>query len=54
MLADKALHEKDGGQPLIGGLNVVVDRNHFGTQLKVSVPDSFARHYHVTPACDEC
>eukprot|EP00041_Stephanoeca_diplocostata_P006684 m.91331 g.91331 ORF g.91331 m.91331 type:complete len:228 (+) comp16487_c0_seq2:233-916(+) len=33
LLADKALHEKDGGQPLIGGLGVVVDRNHFGSQL---------------------
>jgi glutamine amidotransferase PdxT len=37
MLGDKALHEKEGGQPLIGGLSVVVDRNHFGSQLRVSV-----------------
>jgi 5'-phosphate synthase pdxT subunit len=34
MLGDKALHPKAGGQPLIGGLHVVVDRNHFGTQLQ--------------------
>lgn len=24
---------KEGGQALLGGLDVVVDRNHFGTQL---------------------
>lgn len=32
MLANKALHEREGGQPLIGGLDALVDRNHFGTQ----------------------
>ena len=35
MMANEALHAKDGGQPLIGGLDVVVDRNHFGSQLQV-------------------
>lgn len=35
MLAKEARHEKEGGQPLLGGLDVVVDRNFFGTQLQV-------------------
>ena len=34
MLADGARGEKEGGQPLLGGLGVTVDRNHFGTQLQ--------------------
>jgi len=34
MLADKAEGQKDGDQPLLGGLRVTVDRNHFGTQLQ--------------------
>ena len=34
LLANKAQHEKEGGQPLLGGLDVVVDRNHFGAQSK--------------------
>ncbi|EDQ90670.1 uncharacterized protein MONBRDRAFT_15918 [Monosiga brevicollis MX1] len=34
MLAQRAQHEKTGGQPLLGGLDVVVDRNFFGTQLQ--------------------
>ena len=34
LLADRAEHSKTGGQPLIGGLNVTVDRNHFGAQSK--------------------
>ncbi|EGD82527.1 SNO glutamine amidotransferase, partial [Salpingoeca rosetta] len=34
MLADSAKHMKEGGQPLLGGLNVLVDRNHFGSQLQ--------------------
>lgn len=38
MLSNKALHMKEGGQPLLGGLDVVVDRNHFGTQRQVSLP----------------
>jgi 5'-phosphate synthase pdxT subunit len=35
MLAKEAHHEKEGGQPLLGGLDVVVDRNFFGSQLQV-------------------
>mgnify|MGYP002880561107 CR=1 FL=1 len=35
VLADCAKHMKDGGQPLLGGLKVLVDRNHFGSQLQV-------------------
>jgi pyridoxal 5'-phosphate synthase pdxT subunit len=33
MLSDKGAHLKHGGQALIGGLHVTVDRNHFGRQL---------------------
>jgi 5'-phosphate synthase pdxT subunit len=32
LLANKALGAKEGGQPLLGGLDVTVDRNHFGSQ----------------------
>lgn len=35
VLADESKHMKEGGQPLIGGLKVLVDRNHFGSQLQV-------------------
>ena len=34
LLADRAEHSKTGGQPLIGGLDITVDRNHFGAQSK--------------------
>jgi len=33
LLADKALHQKQGGQVLLGGLDVTVDRNYFGSQV---------------------
>ena len=33
MLANNATNQKLGGQTLIGGLDVVVDRNHFGRQV---------------------
>jgi len=33
MLADRVLGQKEGGQTLIGGLDVTVSRNHFGGQL---------------------
>ncbi len=33
MLANDATNQKLGGQTLIGGLDVVVDRNHFGRQV---------------------
>ncbi len=33
LLADHAIGQKQGGQPLIGGLHVTVNRNHFGRQL---------------------
>eukprot|EP01134_Creolimax_fragrantissima_P002450 CFRG2450T1 len=32
-IADEAMNTKKGGQTLIGGLHVTVDRNHFGSQL---------------------
>eukprot|EP00124_Ichthyophonus_hoferi_P002075 Ihof_evm9s129 gene=Ihof_evmTU9s129 len=32
-LADKALNTKEGGQKLIGGIDILVSRNHFGSQL---------------------
>lgn len=34
MLADRATGQKQGGQPLLGGLNVTVNRNYFGRQLQ--------------------
>ncbi len=33
LLADRAVRQKKGGQPLIGGLDVTVDRNYFGRQV---------------------
>jgi 5'-phosphate synthase pdxT subunit len=33
LLADEATGQKQGGQPLIGGLHVVVNRNFFGRQV---------------------
>jgi pyridoxal 5'-phosphate synthase pdxT subunit len=32
LLAARAIGQKDGGQPLIGGLDVTVNRNYFGRQ----------------------
>lgn len=32
LLADRATGQKQGGQPLIGGLHVTVNRNYFGRQ----------------------
>lgn len=34
MLADRASGQKEGGQTLLGGLDVTVNRNHFGRQLQ--------------------
>jgi len=34
MLAERASGQKEGGQPLLGGLDVTVNRNHFGRQLQ--------------------
>ncbi|MBK8051396.1 MAG: pyridoxal 5'-phosphate synthase glutaminase subunit PdxT [Anaerolineales bacterium] len=34
LLADRAVGQKQGGQPLIGGLDVTVNRNYFGRQSK--------------------
>ncbi|MCB0062635.1 MAG: pyridoxal 5'-phosphate synthase glutaminase subunit PdxT [Caldilineaceae bacterium] len=33
LLANQATHQKQGGQPLLGGLDVTVDRNYFGRQV---------------------
>lgn len=33
LLANEATHQKQGGQPLLGGLDVTVDRNYFGRQV---------------------
>ena len=33
LLAEHASGQKQGGQPLIGGLNVELDRNYFGRQI---------------------
>lgn len=43
LLANQATHQKQGGQPLLGGLNVTVDRNYFGRQV-----DSFEADVEVT------
>lgn len=32
LLADRAVEQKEHGQPLIGGLDVLVNRNYFGSQ----------------------
>jgi 5'-phosphate synthase pdxT subunit len=32
LLAERAVGQKQGGQPLIGGLDVTVNRNYFGRQ----------------------
>ncbi|KAJ8608447.1 hypothetical protein CTAYLR_009604 [Chrysophaeum taylorii] len=34
LLADRALCQKSGGQPLLGGLSATVCRNYFGAQVK--------------------
>jgi len=34
LLAEQATGQKQGGQPLIGGLNVTVNRNYFGRQTE--------------------
>ena len=33
LLAKQATHQKKGGHPLLGGLDVTVDRNYFGRQV---------------------
>lgn len=33
LLAERAAKQKKGGQPLIGGLDITVDRNYFGRQV---------------------
>jgi len=42
LLAERAIGQKAGGQPLIGGLNVTVSRNYFGRQN-----ESFETFLHV-------
>jgi pyridoxal 5'-phosphate synthase pdxT subunit len=37
LLADRAMMQKEGGQPLIGGLDVEVCRNFFGSQVRTLV-----------------
>lgn len=39
LLAERATHQKEGGQPLLGGLDVTVDRNFFGRQVHSFVGD---------------
>ena len=36
LLSDKAVMQKDGGQALVGGLDVEVCRNFFGSQVRSS------------------
>lgn len=42
LLAERAEGQKQGGQPLLGGLDVTVNRNYFGRQV-----DSFETELHV-------
>ena len=42
LLAERAVGQKQGGQPLLGGLDVTVNRNYFGRQV-----DSFETDLHV-------
>lgn len=37
LLSDKAVMQKDGGQALVGGLDVEVCRNFFGSQVPILV-----------------
>ncbi len=39
LVADRATGQKQGGQTLIGGLDVTVDRNYFGRQVNSFVTD---------------
>ncbi len=48
LLANQAIHQKQGGQPLLGGLDVTVDRNYFGRQV-----DSFEADLFVPQLGDE-
>jgi len=34
LLADRVNNQKEGGQPLLGGLDVTINRNFFGSQVK--------------------
>jgi len=34
MLADRVLHQKEGGQFIFGGMDITVDRNYFGSQVQ--------------------
>ena len=47
MLSNEAVGQKLGGQPLLGGLNIKVERNYYGTQL-----GSFEATIHA-PICKE-
>ena len=47
LLADRAVKQKKGGQPLIGGLDITVDRNFFGRQV-----DSFEADLDVSVLAD--
>jgi len=47
LLAERAEGQKQGGQPLLGGLDITVNRNYFGRQV-----DSFETVLHV-PMWDE-
>jgi pyridoxal 5'-phosphate synthase pdxT subunit len=48
LLAERAEGQKQGGQPLLGGLDVLVNRNYFGRQV-----DSFETELHVPRWGDE-
>lgn len=47
LLAERATGQKQGGQPLLGGLDVTVNRNYFGRQV-----DSFETNLAVTALGD--
>mmetsp|Transcript_19575 Transcript_19575/g.29011 ORF Transcript_19575/g.29011 Transcript_19575/m.29011 type:complete len:256 (-) Transcript_19575:95-862(-) len=58
LLSDRALMQKEGGQPLVGGLDVEVCRNYFGSQIssfeqKIDTSafklDKLAQHFESEP-----
>ena len=49
-LANEVLGQKEGGQELVGGLDVSVQRNFFGSQASPPVPPAASRHLELSGA----
>jgi len=54
LLAEEANRVKKGGQELIGGLDVRVNRNHFGRQVSIFLPRSLYHHRHIMTYLTKC